>query len=384
MKRWVGGREEVPDTAAVSADRTIRTAGWWLYCMINSGHPLREKMTLFWHNHFATSIAKVHSPVLMFQQNKLLRQHALGKFGPFLLDMSKDAGHAASGSTPTATSRATPTRTMPAKFRNCSASASATTPKRTSRKPPAPSPAGTPTANNSSSTPACMTTGEKVYHGVKGNLNGDDIVAIILKQPAAAPGSSCASCIASSSAKLTTPPAKLLEPLAEQFRKSDYDIADLVKTMISSNHFFSEYAFRHRVKSPVEYVLGAVQATAKEPGVSAQPAGPAASIRWVRRCSPRPTSRAGRAGNWLSTATVLARQNFGQRWRWARCGTRRCRSSISAGESRPRRCRTASRSLAIRTQAGQAPKQPAKPEEAGPDRAVSIPPGTSSTSRVLR
>src|SRR5271165_3985570 len=34
---------------------------WWLYCMLHSGHPLREKLTLFWHNHFATSVSKVQS-----------------------------------------------------------------------------------------------------------------------------------------------------------------------------------------------------------------------------------------------------------------------------------------------------------------------------------
>ena len=48
-------------------------------------------MTLFWHNHFATSIAKVRLTTLMFHQNLLIRKHALGKFGPFLHDMSKDA-----------------------------------------------------------------------------------------------------------------------------------------------------------------------------------------------------------------------------------------------------------------------------------------------------
>src|SRR5207302_6518811 len=41
-------------------------------------------------NHVATSIAKIKSPVTMFQQNQLLRQRALGKFAPFLLDMSKN------------------------------------------------------------------------------------------------------------------------------------------------------------------------------------------------------------------------------------------------------------------------------------------------------
>jgi uncharacterized protein (DUF1800 family) len=64
--------------------------GWWMYLVLNSPHPLHEKMTLFWHNHFATSIAKVQRTDLMFEQNKTLRRYALGKFRPFLLDMSRD------------------------------------------------------------------------------------------------------------------------------------------------------------------------------------------------------------------------------------------------------------------------------------------------------
>src|SRR5262249_50272801 len=64
--------------------------GWWVYAMINGGRPVQEKMTLFWHNHFATSIAKVQNTEWMFNQNKLIRKHALGKFGPFLHEMSKD------------------------------------------------------------------------------------------------------------------------------------------------------------------------------------------------------------------------------------------------------------------------------------------------------
>src|SRR5262245_48432748 len=64
--------------------------GWWLHRMILTPHPLKERMTLFWHNHFATSIAKVRLPALMRDQNLLLRQHALGKFGPLVQAVSKD------------------------------------------------------------------------------------------------------------------------------------------------------------------------------------------------------------------------------------------------------------------------------------------------------
>src|SRR5271154_5891072 len=50
----------------------------WLYRMIFTPHPLRERMTLFWHSHFATSIAKVQSSAQMQRQNNLLRAQALG------------------------------------------------------------------------------------------------------------------------------------------------------------------------------------------------------------------------------------------------------------------------------------------------------------------
>src|SRR5262249_116709 len=64
--------------------------GWWIYWVLKGSHPLREKLALFWHSHFATSVVKVQRVPLMYWQNELIYRHALGKFGPFLLAMSKD------------------------------------------------------------------------------------------------------------------------------------------------------------------------------------------------------------------------------------------------------------------------------------------------------
>src|SRR3954453_10410430 len=51
-----------------------RLQGVWLYRMIFTPHPLRERLTLFWHNHFATSDAKVNNTGLMAGQNATLRR----------------------------------------------------------------------------------------------------------------------------------------------------------------------------------------------------------------------------------------------------------------------------------------------------------------------
>ncbi|MEO6871441.1 MAG: DUF1800 domain-containing protein [Chthoniobacterales bacterium] len=63
---------------------------WWLTRMLDSGAPLVEKMSLFWHGHFATSAQKVKTAFPMWQQNVLFREHALGHFPALLQAVSRD------------------------------------------------------------------------------------------------------------------------------------------------------------------------------------------------------------------------------------------------------------------------------------------------------
>src|SRR5437762_1730628 len=81
---------DVGRVAAARDDAGQQLRGWWVYAMLHGGHPLREKLTLFWHNHFATSIAKVRSPGVIFRQNCLLRRYALGRFSTLLQEISRD------------------------------------------------------------------------------------------------------------------------------------------------------------------------------------------------------------------------------------------------------------------------------------------------------
>jgi uncharacterized protein (DUF1800 family) len=60
--------------------RTREAQDAWFRRMLTTQAPLREKMTLFWHDHFASSIQKVKQPVLMFRQNEMFRRGAFGSF----------------------------------------------------------------------------------------------------------------------------------------------------------------------------------------------------------------------------------------------------------------------------------------------------------------
>lgn len=85
------GKRPAPNSAEVVAYATEKRAqftellNWWLDRMVLSEHPLRERMTWFWHGHWATSYQKVDDALPMYRQNQTLRKHALGNFA----DMSR-------------------------------------------------------------------------------------------------------------------------------------------------------------------------------------------------------------------------------------------------------------------------------------------------------
>jgi uncharacterized protein (DUF1800 family) len=68
----------------------VPTIAWWLGQMSTSPRLIEERLVWFWHDHFATSIAKVRVPYLMEQQHATVRMHATGSFADLLHAMAKD------------------------------------------------------------------------------------------------------------------------------------------------------------------------------------------------------------------------------------------------------------------------------------------------------
>jgi uncharacterized protein (DUF1800 family) len=64
--------------------------GWWLHKMLTTSQPLKEKLTLFWHGHFATGLDKVRNPYMLEQQNELFRNSGLNRFEDLVLEVSRD------------------------------------------------------------------------------------------------------------------------------------------------------------------------------------------------------------------------------------------------------------------------------------------------------
>ena len=76
--------------AAVDASDAGRIKAWWIFRFLSSPDPLGERLTLMWHNHFATSLMKVTRLNWMFQQNQTFRKYARGEFHSLLTAMFED------------------------------------------------------------------------------------------------------------------------------------------------------------------------------------------------------------------------------------------------------------------------------------------------------
>jgi hypothetical protein len=289
--------------------------GWWLYCMLQGGHPLREKLTLFWHNHFATSIAKVRDPDLMFRQNCLLRAHALGRFGDFLQAISRDPAMLVwldSNSNVKGRPNENYARELMELFslgvgnyteKDIREAARAFTGWHTD-------------GTRFRIVPGLHDDGPKSVLGQTGDWDGGDVVRIVLEQPAAA--RFLVRKLYSYLVSEAAPPDALLEPLCASFRASGYDVAALVRTVLASRLFYSDHAFRRRVKGPVEYALGAVRAVYRRYGEGDADYRPLPQRVLVRRLTAMgqplfaPPNVKGWPGGgaWLNTSTVLERDNF--------------------------------------------------------------------------
>lgn len=71
-------------------DRDGSLRAGWVLRMLNSPNLFREKITVFWHGHFATAISKVNDSRAMYEQIEMLRGHALGDFKEMLLAVARD------------------------------------------------------------------------------------------------------------------------------------------------------------------------------------------------------------------------------------------------------------------------------------------------------
>ncbi|HKI34817.1 MAG TPA: DUF1800 domain-containing protein [Gemmataceae bacterium] len=308
-----GPGQEAFDRETAQLAESIRRANngqqaraWWLYRMLYSPQPLREKVTLFWHNHFATSNAKVNNAAYMLGQYDLMRQHALGNFRSLLQEMSKDPAMMVWLDT-SLSKKGMPNENYARELMELFSLGIGNYTEKDIREAARAFTGWEIKDGKGDFNPKQHDATEKTVLGKTGNFKGEDVVNICLEQKSA-PYFVCGKVYRFLISETTPPTPELLEPLATQFRKSDYDFGALVKTVLRSNQFFSAGAYRGRIKAPVDFALGIVRGLEGKTGTTAL----AATLEELGQNVFYPPSVKGWDGGptWLNGQTLLTRQNL--------------------------------------------------------------------------
>jgi uncharacterized protein (DUF1800 family) len=280
--------------------------GWWAYRILYSPQPLREKLTLFWHNHFATSNAKVNNAGYMLGQYDLMHRHALGNFRALLQEISKDPAMMVWLDT-SLSKKGMPNENYARELMELFSLGIGHYTEQDIREA-----ARAFTGWDIQNRKGVFTSkqhddGDKTVLRRKGKWAAADIVNICLDQPSA-PYFIVTKLYRFLISETLPAAPELLEPLANQFRKSDYDFGALVETMLRSNLFFSPQVYRTRVKAPVDFVVGTVHALEGRVGALAL----AGAMEDLGQSLFYPPSVKGWDGGatWLNGQTLLARQNL--------------------------------------------------------------------------
>jgi uncharacterized protein (DUF1800 family) len=280
---------------------------WWLERMLNTPAPLQEKMALYFHGHFTTaSVQKGVTPKMTLNQNQLFRENALGNLrdltwkvsiDPAMLVYLDNAKNDAEHPNENYARELMELFTLGVDHyteNDVRESARAWSGWIVNRR-----------LGKSQYVARRHDNGMKTFLGQTGNFTGRDIVDIIYRQPA------CATFWANSLLNVfvyNNPEPQLVDAVAKLIRKNDYNLKPVMSTLLRSNVFYSERAYRALVKSPVEFVVG----TYKTLGLNEIDETAQRALVQMGQILFYPPNVAGWPGgaNWLTSQTVIARENF--------------------------------------------------------------------------
>ncbi|MCK4294272.1 MAG: DUF1800 domain-containing protein [Planctomycetes bacterium] len=241
------------ETSAAAVD-ALRA--WWLRRIIQTPHPLMEKMTLFWHSHFATNAAKVKNARLMQRNIQLLRSQALKSFRSMLEGIRRDPAMLLWLGAD-ASRKALPNESFARTLMETFTLGPGRYTKKDVREAARAFTGWFVLRGRLRYIPREHDAGVKQILGQKGSFTGNDVVRIVLEQPATA-RTLVRKLYRWLICETEQPTTRLITPLAESFAR-DYDILKLIETMLRSNLFFSPLAYRRRIKCPVEFALGIIK-----------------------------------------------------------------------------------------------------------------------------
>jgi hypothetical protein len=281
---------------------------WWLFRAYRGPDSLGERLTLLWHNHFATSNLKVQNLGAMLRQHMAFRKHGRGPFGELLRAVVHDPAVLIWLDAP-ANRKGNPNENLARELMELFTLGIGNYAETDVKEAARALTGWTVTRDQFHEDAAQHDAGEKTLLGRKGAWTGDDLVRILLEQPATSRRLAWRLCDWLMGEGSVT--AEGLEALAAGLRARDLEIGWAVETVLRSQVFFAEKNFGTRVLGPVEYLVGVARALeCFDP-----PPSSLLLSEWSARLGQdlfHPPNVGGWPGGraWLSTQAIIGRANY--------------------------------------------------------------------------
>ncbi len=294
--------------AAVGSNNADRLRAWWVFRMLMTPRPLVERMTLLWHNHFATSNDKVQDLSAMYEQNNLLRKHCLGRFSDLLPAVVKHRAML-SWLDAAANRKEHPNENLARELMELFTLGEGHYREADVVEAARCLTGWTIRGNRFEFVPLMHDNGEKSVLGNKGQFDGDGLLELLLKQDATAKRIAGRLCEMFFGEGVVD--QQSLNELAAGLRNNELSIAWGVETILRSRLFFSIANIRSRIAGPVEIVIG----TARALEMQQDPPSTlllAAELRKLGQDLFHPPNVFGwpEGREWIHTRSVLARYGF--------------------------------------------------------------------------
>ena len=254
------------------------SAAYWMYRMISTTSPMEEKIALFWHGLLATGYSKLNQARSLLNQVDMFRRSGLGSFEDLLVELSKDPAmivwldnnenHGAainenfgrellelfsmgignySEDDIKECARAFTGWTLGnAEYMSIRAAKDSIWPYGR-------------IAWHFDYRESDHDNGEKTFLGETGNFNGDDIIAIIVKQESTARFVATRLFRFFAADDVTEEGEQVIKEMMATYFSSGYQIRDMLRTLFHSEYFKSDESHFARVKGPAEMVVGAIR-----------------------------------------------------------------------------------------------------------------------------
>ncbi len=290
--------------------QAVELRAWWVSEMLDTNSPLTERMTLFWHNHFVSSQVKVRANQLMYRQNVLFRQHALGSFAELLRAVARDPAMVVYLDSST-NRKGRPNENFARELMELFTLGEGQFTERDVREAARAFTGWSIDPENGRFLyrPFAHDEGAKTVLGRSGNLNGDEVLDVLLAHPRTAEWIT---------AKLwrefvsPTPDEVEVRRIAAQFRSSGYQVKVALRELLNAPAFWAVENRAALIKSPVDVVVGAVRQLGVD--VPDRTALALAAAGLGQNLFAPPNVKGWPGGEvWINSTTLLARKQFVER-----------------------------------------------------------------------